>query len=117
MTTGCWIIQLYNVSPQIDSIYRAIPPLKKQLDRRESISKSGNYAAVLSSWFSITIETRKVGNILSFLSALCGSGKHNCQNGEFKHKSGRGRREERGGDGKEKISDRKNDKGLVNYAL
>ena len=51
-----------------------------------------------------------------FFLALCGSGKHNCQNGELKHKSGR-EKGERGGDGKEKISDRKNDKGLVNYAL
>ena len=59
-----------------------------------------------------------MGNILSFLSArLWPMGNTTVRMLKFKQISKQGGREGEGGDSREKISNRKNDKGLVNYAL
>ena len=59
-----------------------------------------------------------MGNILSFLSArLWRMGNTTVRMLKFKQISKQGGKEGEGGDSREKISNRKNDKGLVNYAL
>ena len=83
MTTGCWIIQLYNVptTNRLNLLGYSFP------QKTIRVQGASNYAAVLSSEFSITIggelRQEKWEIFQLFFLASPVAGKHNCQNVEI----------------------------------
>ena len=111
MTSALEMIQLYNVPATNRTNLPGNSTPQKTITVDESISKSGNYAAVLGFSSRITIETRKVKKYFSFSCFSSTSGNLNCCQNAKNEKQKKGEVEGR------KNRNRKNDKGFVNYAL